>query len=37
MLMGRIGPVAATRLGLRIAGGRRPWKAMKLQSCFVTA
>jgi uncharacterized protein (TIGR03083 family) len=34
MLMGRIGPLTATRCGLRIVGGRRPWKAMKLQSCF---
>jgi hypothetical protein len=34
MLMGRIGPVTATRQGLRIVGGRRPWKVMKLQSCF---
>ena len=37
MLMGRIGPVTAMRRGLRIVGGRRPWKVMKLQSCFVTA
>ena len=37
MLMGRIGPVTATRRGLRIVGGRRPWKVMKLQSCYDTA
>ena len=28
----RIGPVAAARRGLMIVGGRRPWKALKLQS-----
>ncbi|MDD4867502.1 MAG: maleylpyruvate isomerase N-terminal domain-containing protein [Mycobacterium sp.] len=28
----RIGPVTAVRRGLRIVGGRRPWKALKLQS-----
>jgi len=37
MLMGRIGPVTATRRGLRVVGGRRPWKVTKLQSCYVTA
>jgi hypothetical protein len=37
MLMGRIGPVTAARRGLRIAGGRQPWKLRKLQSCFVIA
>jgi uncharacterized protein (TIGR03083 family) len=37
MLMGRIGPVTATRQGLRVVGGRRPWKVMKLQSCYETA
>ncbi len=37
LLLQRIGPVAATRRGLRIVGGRRPWKAMKLQSCFEAA
>jgi hypothetical protein len=36
LLLQRIGPVAATRRGLRI-GGRRPWKAMKLQSCIEAA
>lgn len=34
LLLQRIGPFTATRQGLRIVGGRRPWKAMKLQSCF---
>jgi hypothetical protein len=33
MLVNRIGPAMAVRRGLRIVGGRRPWKAMKLQSC----
>jgi hypothetical protein len=28
----RIGPVTAARRGLMIVGGRRPWKALKLQS-----
>jgi hypothetical protein len=37
VLLQRIGPFAAARQGLRIVGGRRPWKAMKLQSCFETA
>jgi hypothetical protein len=32
LFLQRIGPVTATRQGLRIVGGRRPWKAMKLQS-----
>jgi hypothetical protein len=30
-------PLTAARQGLRIVGGRRPWKAMKLQSCFEAA
>ncbi|MFI5508930.1 hypothetical protein ACIA48_15770 [Mycobacterium sp. NPDC051804] len=34
LLLHRIGPVTAMREGLRIAGGRRPWKAMKLSSCL---
>ena len=34
LLFQRIGVVGATRRGLRIVGGRRPWKAMKLKSCF---
>ncbi|RDH76406.1 hypothetical protein DVS77_21930 [Mycolicibacterium moriokaense] len=37
MLLHRIGPVTAMRRGLRIKGGRRPWKVVKLQSCFETA
>jgi hypothetical protein len=37
MILNRIGPVTAVRRGLRIVGGRRPWKAMKLQSCLETA
>jgi hypothetical protein len=37
LLLQRIGPFTATRRGLRIIGGRRPWKAMKLQSCFERA
>lgn len=37
LLMNRMGPIGAARHGLRIVGGRRPWKAMKLQSCFETA
>ena len=37
MLLNRIGPFTAARRGLRIVGGRRPWKAMKLQSCMETA
>lgn len=32
MIYQRIGPVTAVRRGLRIVGGRRPWKALKLQS-----
>jgi Mycothiol maleylpyruvate isomerase N-terminal domain len=35
MLLHRIGPFTAVRQGLRLTGGRRPWKAMKLMSCFV--
>lgn len=30
----RIGPLGATRRGLRIVGGRRPWLALKFQSYF---
>jgi hypothetical protein len=37
MLYRRIGPVGAIRRGLRIVGGRRPWKAARLQSCFAAA
>lgn len=32
MIYQRIGPVTAARRGLMIIGGRRPWKALKLQS-----
>jgi hypothetical protein len=32
MIYQRIGPVTAVRRGLMIVGGRRPWKALKLQS-----
>jgi hypothetical protein len=35
MLYGRIGPWATVREGLRV-GGRRPWKALRFQSCFET-
>lgn len=34
MLYQRIGPLKAARHGLRIVGGRRPWRAIKLQSFF---
>jgi uncharacterized protein (TIGR03083 family) len=37
MLYQRIGPVAAALKGLRVVGGRRPWLALKLQSCFEPA
>jgi uncharacterized protein (TIGR03083 family) len=37
LFLHRIGPVAAMRQGLRIVGGRRPWKAMKLASCIEAA
>lgn len=37
LLLRRIGPVSAALQGLRIVGGRRPWKALKLQSCFEPA
>ena len=32
MIYQRIGPVTAAQRGLMIVGGRRPWKALKLQS-----
>jgi hypothetical protein len=32
MMYQRIGPATAARRGLMIVGGRRPWKALKLQS-----
>jgi mycothiol maleylpyruvate isomerase-like protein len=34
MLYQRIGPFTAARKGLMIVGGRRPWKALRLQSYF---
>ena len=37
VLLQRVGPVTAARRGLRIVGGRRPWRALKLQSCFERA
>jgi hypothetical protein len=30
----RVGVFGAVRDGLRVVGGRRPWKALKFQSCF---
>ena len=37
LFLHRIGPFTAARQGLRIVGGRRPWKAMQLQSCLERA
>ncbi|WP_137147986.1 maleylpyruvate isomerase N-terminal domain-containing protein [Mycolicibacterium sp. CR10] len=37
LILHRIGPVTAVRRGLRVVGGRRPWKAMQLQSCIERA
>ena len=37
LLLQRIGPITAARQGLLIVGGRRPWKALKLQSLFEVA
>lgn len=37
MLYQRIGAFTAIRRGLRVVGGRRPWRALKLQSCFEPA
>ena len=34
LLYQRTGPLGATLRGLRIVGGRRPWLALRLQSCF---
>jgi uncharacterized protein (TIGR03083 family) len=34
MFYGRIGPFAASRRGLLVVGGRRPWRALKLMSCL---
>jgi uncharacterized protein (TIGR03083 family) len=37
LLYQRIGPFTAARRGLLIVGGRRPWLALELQSCFEPA
>jgi uncharacterized protein (TIGR03083 family) len=37
LVLHRIGPLTAMRHGLRIVGGRRPWKAMKIASCIEAA
>jgi len=37
LFLHRIGPATAMRQGLRIVGGRRPWKAMRLPSCIEPA
>jgi uncharacterized protein (TIGR03083 family) len=37
LLYQRIGPITAARKGLRVVGGRRPWLALKLMSCFEPA
>jgi uncharacterized protein (TIGR03083 family) len=37
LLYQRIGPFTAARKGLRVVGGRRPWLALKLQSCLEPA
>ncbi len=37
LLYQRIGPFTAARHGMRVVGGRRPWLAFKLQSCFEPA
>ena len=34
LLYQRIGQLTAARQGLRVVGGRRPWRAFKLVSCF---
>jgi hypothetical protein len=34
LLYQRIGRFTAARRGLRIVGGRRPWRALQLVSCF---
>ncbi len=34
LILKRVGPFTAARQGLRIVGGRRPWRALKLQSYF---
>jgi hypothetical protein len=37
LLYQRIGPLTAARQGLTVVGGRRPWRALKLQSYFEPA
>jgi hypothetical protein len=37
LLYQRIGPFTAARRGMLIIGGRRPWRALQLQSCFEPA
>jgi len=37
LLYQRIGPFTAARRGMLIVGGRRPWLALKLPSCFEPA
>lgn len=37
VLYQRIGPFAAMRKGMRVIGGRRPWRVLKLQSYFESA
>jgi uncharacterized protein (TIGR03083 family) len=37
LLYQRIGPLTAVGKGLCVVGGRRPWLALKLQSCFEPA
>lgn len=34
LLYQRIGPMGAVRRGLRITGGRRPWRVLGMQSCI---
>jgi uncharacterized protein (TIGR03083 family) len=34
LLYQRLGPIKAVRHGLLVAGGRRPWRALRLQSLF---
>jgi hypothetical protein len=33
-MYGRIGVGTATRRGMRVIGGRRPWRALRLPSMF---
>jgi hypothetical protein len=37
MLYGRIGLVTAVRRGALVVGGRRPWRALTMQSYFEVA